>query len=94
MSPIDRRSTMLRVWVMQMARAEIKAQLKRRNCQPCHYAQREISLMAEQWLQAGHWRELREQALAQIMSSPRLKAEWDREGLKYEAAMARRKAAA
>jgi hypothetical protein len=92
MMPIDRRSTMLSVWAMCEARALVKADLKRRNCKPSHYAQREISLMAQQYLQAGHWAEMRELALAKIMSSPRLRAEYEAEGLKYEAVMARRKA--
>jgi hypothetical protein len=51
----------------------------------------EINLMAEQYLQAGHWRELEALALAKIMSSPTLRPEYERAGAKYEAAMARRR---
>jgi hypothetical protein len=46
--------------------------------------------MALQYLQAGHWPALRQQALDKIMGDARLKAEWDREGRKYEAAMSKR----
>jgi hypothetical protein len=37
-----------------------------------------------------HWPEFRDLAFAKIMGDARLKAEWDREGLRYEAAMAKR----
>jgi hypothetical protein len=59
--------------------------------QASHYAQREISVMALQYVRAGHCRELEAQALAKIMSSPSLRLEFERAGAKYEAAMARRK---
>jgi hypothetical protein len=50
----------------------------------------EISRMALNYLNEGRWHELRQQAFEQIMASPKLRAEWDREGLRYEAAMAKR----
>jgi hypothetical protein len=75
---------------MMDARQIIRDDLKRRNCRPSHYAQAEISKMALQYLNEGRWAEFKAQALAKIMSSPTLKAEWDREGLRYEAAMAKR----
>jgi hypothetical protein len=71
------------------ARQIVKDQLKRRNVKPSRYAQREISLMAQHYLQAGNWPRLRDQALAKILGSPKLRREWDREGLKYEAQMAK-----
>jgi hypothetical protein len=81
---------MLRVWAMREARQIVRDDLKRRNCKPSHYAQAEISKMALQYLQAGHWPSLREQALKKIMATPALKAEWDREGQRYQALMSRR----
>ena len=88
--PQDRRITILSVWAMMDARQIVKDNLKRRNCKPSHYAQREITQMALNYLNAGRWPELKALALAKIMSSPKLKAEWDREGLRYEAAMSKR----
>jgi hypothetical protein len=76
---------------MQDARQIVRDQLKRRNMKPSHFCMAEISKMALNYLNDGHWQELRQQALAKIMSSPRLKAEWDREGRRYEAAMSKRK---
>ena len=90
MMPIDRRQDLLRVWAMMDARQIVKNDLKRRNCKPSHYAMAEISKMALNYLNEGRWAEFKAQALEKIMSSPRLKAEWDREGLRYEAAMAKR----
>jgi hypothetical protein len=90
MMPVDRRTTLLSVFAMRDARQIVKANLKKRNAKPSHYAQAEISRMALQYCNAGHWQELREQALAQIMGDARLRAEYDREGLKYEAQMAKR----
>jgi hypothetical protein len=75
---------------MRDAQQIVKDDLKRRNCKPSHYAQREITLMAQQYLR-GHWRELEAQALAKIMSSPKLRAEYEKEGQRYEAQMAKRK---
>jgi hypothetical protein len=62
MMPIDRRMMMLSVGAIADARQIIKNDLKRRNCKPSHYAQAEISKMALQYLQAGHWPVLRQQA--------------------------------
>jgi hypothetical protein len=76
MMPKDGRRDMLRVYAMSEARQAVKAQLKAANEKPSHYAQAEISRMAEQWLQAGHWQECHALALDKIMASPRLLAEW------------------
>jgi hypothetical protein len=77
-----------------MARQIGKDDLKRRNCRPSHYAQAEISRMAQQYLEAGNWQRLMAEALANIMASPRARLEYEAAGLKYEKAMARRKKAA
>jgi hypothetical protein len=81
---------MLSVFAMRDARQIVRDDLKRRNCKPSHYAQAEISRMALNYLNEGRWAEFKALALAKIMSSPKLKAEWDREGLRYETAMAKR----
>jgi len=44
---------MLSAWAMADARQIIRADLKRRNCKPSHYAQAEISRMALQYLNEG-----------------------------------------
>jgi hypothetical protein len=90
MMPQDGRREMLIIYAMSEARAVVKARLRRENCKPSHYAQAEISRMALQYLQAGHWQELREQALAKIMDDAKLRAEYERAGAKYEAQMAKR----
>ena len=51
-----------RVIAMQLARQAVKDELKRRNMKPSHYAQSEISKMAEQLLQSGS--EVAEEILA------------------------------
>jgi hypothetical protein len=81
---------MISVFAMRDGRQIVRDDLKRRNMKPSHYAQREISQMAQQYLQqAGNWSRLRDQALERIMASPKLRAEYEAEGLKYEAAMAK-----
>jgi hypothetical protein len=76
---------------MRDARQIIRDQLKRRNCKPSHYAQREISQMAQQYLvEEGNRKRLEAEALAKIMASPKLRADYEAEGRKYEAKMARR----
>jgi hypothetical protein len=78
---------MLILAAMSEARQVVKARL--RGEKPSHYAGLEISRMALQHCQ-GHWPEFRALALERIMRTPRLRAEWVREGLRYEAAMAKR----
>jgi hypothetical protein len=89
MMPIDRRPEMLILAAMSEARQVVKARLRRENCKPSHYASAEIGRMALRHSQE-HWPEFKALALARIMRTPRLKAEWDREGLRFEAAMAKR----
>jgi hypothetical protein len=94
MMPRDQRKTMISVFVASAARQIVRDDLRRRNCKPSHYAQAEIYLMARQYLQAGHWAELEAQALAKIMGDAKLRLEYEKAGLRYEAQMARRKPAA
>jgi hypothetical protein len=89
----DGRRFMLRVMAMQLARQAVKDDLKRRNCRPSYYASAEISKLAEQYLQAGHWAELEAEALQRIMASPSARAEYEKAGFKFEKAMARRRVA-
>jgi hypothetical protein len=90
----DKRRMMLRVWAQCAARQIVKDDLKRRNMKPSRYAMREISIMAEQYLAAGNWERLEAEAFGRIMACPKLRAQYEAEGLKYEKAMARRKKAA
>jgi hypothetical protein len=87
---IDKRATWLRVWAMQEARSIVRDQLKRKNMKPSHFCQAEISKMALNYLNDGHWQELRQHAFERIMGEPRLKAEWIALGAKFEAQMAKR----
>jgi hypothetical protein len=90
MNPIDRRQGWLRLWAMCDARQIVKDRLKAQNKRPCQFAQSEITLMAQEYLQqAGNWPRLRDQALAKILGDAKLRREWDREGQKYEAQMAK-----
>jgi hypothetical protein len=89
MMPIDRRPEMLIIAAMSEARQVVKARLRRENCKPSHIAQRELSQMALRHCQ-GRWAEFKVLALARIMRTPRLRAEWVAAGLRYEAAMAKR----
>jgi hypothetical protein len=73
-----------------MARQIVKDNLKRRNCKVTDYASREISKMAEQYLNEGHWAEPEAQALEKIMGCPKLRAEYEAYGRKLEAQMAKR----
>ena len=61
---------------------------------PSRIAAREISEMAQAYLAEGHWPRLEALALERIMACPKLRAGYERAGLRYEAAMARRKKAA
>jgi len=63
---VDHRRTMISVFAMRDARQIIRDDLKRRNCKPSHYAQREICEMALRYGR-DHWRELEARALAKIM---------------------------
>jgi hypothetical protein len=90
----DKRRMMLRIWAMCEARQIVKARLKAENKQPSRYAAREISLMAEAYLADGNWERLEADALAKIMANPKLRAQYEAEGLRWEKAMARRKKAA
>jgi hypothetical protein len=83
----DRRYDMLRIHAVCEARQVVKASL--RGQKPSLFASAEISRMALRHSQE-HWPEFRALALAKIMASPALKAEWDREGQRYAALMARR----
>jgi hypothetical protein len=49
--------------------------------------------MAQAYLAEGHWPRLEALALERIMACPKLRAGYERAGLRYEAAMARRKKA-
>jgi hypothetical protein len=68
---------MVRVSIMREARQIIRDQLRRKGHKPCHYAMREISLTALQYARE-HWAELEAQAFERIMSSPGLRAEWEK----------------
>jgi hypothetical protein len=94
MTPVDGRIELLRVHAMCEARQIVKAQLKREGAKPSHYAQRELSLMAQQYLHAGHWPVMRDLALARIMATPVLRAQYEAAGERYEALMAKRRRAA
>jgi hypothetical protein len=92
MMPIDRQRMMPRVLAIAEARQIIRDRLKAENKQPSRYASREISVMAEAYLAEGHWAELEAEALAKIMASPEPRAEYEAEGRKYEAKIAKRRA--
>jgi hypothetical protein len=87
----DPRRFMLRAWALCEARRIVKARLKAQGLRPTHYASAEISKLAEGYFNEGHWRELEAQAYEKIMGSPRLRAEYEAEGEKYERQLARRK---
>jgi hypothetical protein len=89
MMPQDRRHDLLVLAAMSEARPAVKADLKRRNAKPSHYASREIGRMALGYARE-HWPTLRAQALTKIMGDARLRAEWMAAGLSFEAAMAKR----
>jgi hypothetical protein len=81
----------LRVFALCEARQIVKARLQAQGQRPTHYSRREISKLAEAYLAEGHWAELEAQAYERIMGSPQLRAEYEKEGEKYERQMARRK---
>jgi hypothetical protein len=88
---VDGRRFMVRVMAIRLARQIVKEDLKRRNCMPSHYAQAEISRMAQQYLETGNWQRLMAEALEKIMASPHARLEYLAAGEKYELAMARAK---
>jgi hypothetical protein len=89
MMPTDRRHDLLIVAAMSEARPAVIARLRRDNEKPSHWPAYAISKLCLQHCQ-GRWPEFKALALAKIMRTPKLKAEWDREGRKYEAQMAKR----
>jgi hypothetical protein len=89
MMPVDRRPEMLLIAAMSEARPAVIARLHRENEKPSHWPRYAISKLCLQHCQ-GRWPEFKALAMARIMRTPRLKAEWDREGMRYEAAMAKR----
>jgi hypothetical protein len=91
MMPVDGRLFLLKVHAVVEARQVVRTDLKRRNEKPSHYAHAEIGRMALQYLNTGHWPEYKALAFAKIMATPRLRAEWDAEGLRYAALMAKRR---
>jgi hypothetical protein len=90
MMPIDKRQDLLVVAAMSEARPAVIARLRRENEKPSHWPGYAISKLCLQHCQ-GRWPEFKALAMARIMRTPRLKAEWDREGMRYEAAMRKRK---
>jgi hypothetical protein len=90
MMPIDKRHDLLIVCAMSEARPVVLADLKRRNEKPSHWPQAAISRLCLEHCK-GRWPEFKALALARIMRTPRLRAEWDALGAKYEAQMAKRK---
>jgi hypothetical protein len=86
----DPRRFMLRVFALCEARQIVKHRLKAEGKRPTHYAQREISVMAQAYLE-GHYAELEEKAYARIMASPRLRAEYEKEAAKHERQLAKRR---
>lgn len=89
MTPVDGRRFMLRVWAIVEARRIVKARLKAQGLRPSYYAAAEISRMAQQYLNEGHWAELELEALLKIVASPRAWAEYLAAGARFEKAMAR-----
>jgi hypothetical protein len=81
---------MLKAHAVVEARQVVRADLKRRNEKPSHYAHAEIGRTAMQYLNTGHWPEYIALARAKIMATPSLRREWDREGQRYAALMAKR----
>jgi hypothetical protein len=90
MTPIDRQRSLRRVLALAEARQIIRDRLHAKNMKPSRIAAAEISRMAQQYLNEGHWPELEAQALGRIMASPSLRLQYEAAGRKYAAAMARR----
>jgi hypothetical protein len=81
---------MLKVYAVGEARQVVKARLKAANEKPSHWPSAAISKLALAHVY-DHWPEFKALALAKIMRTPALKAEWDAAGAKYDAQMARRR---
>jgi hypothetical protein len=74
-------SMALRVLALRSARQEIKRHLKAQGVKVALMSARDITLLAEQFL-AAHWEALMEEARAMVMSSPELRAMYEREQAK------------
>jgi hypothetical protein len=89
---VDQRQFMLHVSALFAAREQVKLRLKQEGFIVSQYKSSQITEFAKQLLDANRPRMLAE-AKARIMGSPRLRADWEAYGRKYEAALAKRQAA-
>jgi hypothetical protein len=85
---------MLKVWAVCDAMQIVRAWLKAQNHRLSEYAHREISEMPMRYLNEGNWQRLEARAYEKIMATPTLRADYEKAGAKYEAAMRRKTKAA
>jgi hypothetical protein len=83
---VDQRPQMIHVHALLTARDQVRLALKREGHIVSQFKASQINELAKQLLDADRPRLLAE-ARARIMSSQRLRAEYERAGLEYEAAL-------